>query len=58
MNTDNSRHAPVTGCKCQICLGLLRNARINEAERRREADLELNYKRFLAGELVPKDDRE
>lgn len=47
--------APRRGCDCAVCQWL--NARI-EREHRLSADLEANYQRYLAGELVSKDDRE
>lgn len=41
--------APITGCHCTVCDFFNRR---NEAERRLDADLEANYQRYLAGDLV------
>ena len=47
--------APRPGCSCEVCTWA--NRRL-EAQRRLEADLSDNYARYLAGELVSKEDRE
>lgn len=46
---------PSPDCQCKPCQWA--NARI-EADRRLDEDLEANYQRYLAGELVAKDGRE
>lgn len=47
--------APRKGCTCDVCKWA--NARI-ERQRAQDADLEANYQRYLAGELVSRDGRE
>lgn len=43
------KRAPIPGCDCDVCVWA--NRRI-ERERRLDEDLEANYKKYLAGELV------
>lgn len=47
--------APRPGCICAVCLWA--NRRI-QREAWAEEDLRLNYEKYLAGELVSKDDRD
>lgn len=57
MNNAAPHNAPVPspGCDCQPCQWA--NRRI-ERESRLEADLADNYRRYLAGELVSRDEEE
>lgn len=48
-------YAPKPGCNCDVCRWA--RARIDR-ERRQAEDLETNYKRYLAGDLVSKDARD
>lgn len=47
----DGRPAPLTGCRCEVCAFLRRQARL-------DADLEANYQRYLAGALVSRDETE
>jgi len=47
--------APRRGCNCDVCKWA--RARIDR-EQRLADDLEQNYQRYLAGELVSRDERE
>lgn len=51
----DNRTAPQPGCNCNVCQWA--NARI-ERERRLDADLEANYAKYLAGELVSRDGKD
>lgn len=47
----DGRPAPQPGCDCEVCRFLRRRQRI-------DADLEANYQRYLAGDLVSRDEVE
>ena len=51
----DGRPAPLPGCRCDVCNWA--NRRI-ERERRLDEDLAANYKKYEAGELVSRDERE
>lgn len=51
--TDPKDHAPLEGCHCNVCNWA--NRRI-EREEREFLDLFANYQRYLAGELVSRDE--
>lgn len=51
----NNDYAPQPRCDCAVCSFF--NDRV-EARRRQDEDLEANYQRYLAGELVSKDAKE
>jgi len=47
--------APRMGCDCDVCVWARRRA---DREHRLADDLETNYRRYLAGELVSRDGKE
>ena len=47
----DGRPAPLTGCRCEVCSFLRRQARL-------DADLEANYRLYEAGLLVSRDETE
>jgi hypothetical protein len=47
--------APKPNCNCAVCLWAKRRI---ESERAFEADLAENYRKFLAGELVSRDEKD
>lgn len=47
--------APLDDCNCAVCVWAHRRA---EREERQADELEMNYRRYLAGELVSRDPTE
>lgn len=47
--------APRPGCDCAVCTWA---NRIIERNRRLDAELDSNYRRYLAGELVSREEKE